>query len=56
MPCQPDTALDVIQGPKVANEMACGFMGETTVAATPRADEEYMKIVCQRRNQVAAQD
>jgi hypothetical protein len=57
--CQPDTAVDVIQGPKVANEIACGFMGETTVAATaitPRAGEEYMKIVCQRRNQVAAQD
>lgn len=49
--CQLDTAVDVIQGPKVANETQCGFMGQATVASTavaPRAGEEYMKIVCQR--------
>jgi hypothetical protein len=57
--CQPDTAVDVIQGPKVENAQMCGFMGMTTVAGTaitPRPDEEYMKIVCQRSGQVAAQN
>jgi hypothetical protein len=49
--CQPDTAVDVVQGPKVQNEIMCGLLGQTTLAATalaPRPDLEYMKIVCQR--------
>jgi hypothetical protein len=49
--CQPDTALDVVQGPKVANEMMCGFYGQTTLASTavaPREGEEYVKVVCKR--------
>jgi hypothetical protein len=48
--CQPDTAVDVVQGPKVESERMCGFMGQATIATTaitPRPGEEYMKIVCQ---------
>jgi hypothetical protein len=55
--CQPDTAVDVVQGPKVANERECGFFGQTTVAGTaiaPRPGEEYMKIVCQRSGSLSA--
>jgi hypothetical protein len=55
--CQPDTAVDVVQGPKVANERMCGFMGQATVAGTaiaPRPGEEYMKIVCARSGTVNA--
>ncbi len=47
--CQPDTAVDVVQGPKVASEIECGKVGQTTIAATavaPRAGLEYLKIVC----------
>ncbi len=54
--CAPDTATDVIQGPKVANERECLMFGEATVAATaivPRAGEEYMKIICQRTGALA---
>ena len=49
--CQPDTAIDVVQGPKVASEMMCGLVGQTTLATTavaPRPGEEYVKIVCKR--------
>jgi len=49
--CQPDTAVDVVQGPKVDSVRMCGFMGQATIASTaiaPRAGEEYMKILCQR--------
>jgi hypothetical protein len=49
--CQPDTAVDVVQGPKVTNELMCGLLGQTTLAGTalaPRPGEEYMKIVCTR--------
>ena len=54
--CQPDTAIDIVQGPKVQNELMCGMMGQTTVAGTaiaPRDGKEYMKIVCSRTNRVA---
>ena len=47
--CQPNTALDVIRGPNVANELMCGLMGQTTIAATaisPRESQEYVKILC----------
>lgn len=47
--CQPDTAVDVVHGPKVASEMQCGFIGQTTLAGTaiaPRPGLEYVKIVC----------
>jgi hypothetical protein len=49
--CQLNTALDVIRGPNVTNEMMCAFMGQTTIAATaivPREGEEYLKIMCVR--------
>ena len=49
--CQPDTALDVVQGPKVENQLMCGMLGQTTLAATaiaPRPGEEYLKIMCTR--------
>jgi hypothetical protein len=55
--CQQDTAVDVVQGPKVENERMCGFFGQATVAGTaiaPRAGEEYMKIVCQRSASAAS--
>lgn len=48
--CQPETAIDVVQGPKVANELECGKIGQTTIAGTaltPRPGLEYVKIVCQ---------
>jgi hypothetical protein len=54
--CQPDTAVDVVQGPKVDSVNACGFLGQATIASTaitPRPGEEYMKIVCQRSNNPA---
>jgi hypothetical protein len=47
--CQPNTAIDVVQGPKVADERMCAFYGQTTVASTaltPRDGQEYMKILC----------
>ncbi len=47
--CQPDTAVDVVRGPNVANEIECGKIGQTTIAATavaPRPGIEYLKIVC----------
>lgn len=50
--CRPDTAIDVVQGPKVENPFQCGFFGQATIAATtiaPREGQEYMKIVCKRR-------
>ncbi len=49
--CRPDTAVDVVQGPKVDSARMCGIMGQATIASTaivPRPGEEYMKIVCQR--------
>jgi hypothetical protein len=49
--CQMNTALDVIRGPNVANEMMCSLIGQTTIAATaltPREGEEYVKIMCMR--------
>jgi hypothetical protein len=55
--CQPDTAIDIVQGPKVKNELMCGLMGQTTVAGTaiaPRDGKEYMKIVCSRPSKTAS--
>ena len=49
--CQLNTALDVIRGPAVANELMCGLMGQSTIAATaisPREGQEYVKILCLR--------
>lgn len=49
--CRPETAIDVVQGPKVQNQLQCGFFGQATIAGTtiaPREGLEYMKIVCRR--------
>jgi hypothetical protein len=49
--CQPDTAVNVVQGPKVENQMMCGLLGQTTISTTavaPRPGEEYLKVVCKR--------
>jgi hypothetical protein len=54
--CQPDTAIDIVQGPKVQNELLCGLMGQTTLAGTaiaPREGREYLKVVCSRSNALA---
>lgn len=47
--CKPETAIDVVRGPKVASEIECGKVGQTTLAGTalaPRPGLEYVKIVC----------
>jgi len=52
--CQSDTALDVIRGPEVSNEMMCGFHGQAFLASTslpPRAGREYMKVQCIRSSE-----
>ena len=49
--CTPDTAIDVTQGPAVANELMCGRMGQAVLAGTalaPREGQEYVKISCIR--------
>ncbi|WP_159729549.1 hypothetical protein [Methylosinus sp. Ce-a6] len=49
--CRPETAIDVVQGPKVATQSQCGFLGQATIARTtlaPREGQEYLKIVCRR--------
>jgi hypothetical protein len=51
--CQPDTARASVEGPHVASEMACGQLGQITIAQTaaevrPEPGKEYLKIVCTR--------
>jgi hypothetical protein len=49
--CTPETAIDVTQGPRVANELMCGKMGQAVLAGTalaPREGVEYVKISCVR--------
>ena len=49
--CTPETAIDVTQGPHVANELMCGRMGQAVLAGTaltPREGSEYVKISCVR--------
>jgi hypothetical protein len=49
--CTPETAIDVTQGPRVANELMCGRMGQAVLAGTalaPREGKEYVKISCVR--------
>jgi hypothetical protein len=50
--CQADTAIDVIRGPQVDNELMCGFHGQALLASTslaPRPGREYVKIQCLRQ-------
>lgn len=57
--CQPETALTMIRGPQVQNELMCGFLGQTTLASSavaPRPDREYAKIMCLRTTETAAKD
>ena len=47
--CQPETAIDIINGPSVASEVTCGLHGQAYIAQTslrPRAANEYVKIKC----------
>ncbi len=48
--CQRDTALDVIAGPPVVDEIACGLMGQAYLAASGigrrLGEGEYLKIIC----------
>lgn len=49
--CRPETAIDVVLGPKVPSQSQCGFQGQATIARTtlaPREGLEYLKIVCRR--------
>lgn len=50
--CQPETALDIIQGPDVANELMCGIHGQAYIASsavgTHLKNGEYVKITCSR--------
>jgi hypothetical protein len=47
--CQPDTAIDVVRGPRVENAMMCAMGGQTMIAQTVLAHgdgQEYLKILC----------
>lgn len=47
--CQIETALDVIQGPRVESEVMCGLHGQALAAETElRREGEYVKIMCRR--------
>jgi hypothetical protein len=49
--CQADTALDVVRGPVVPNEMLCGRDGQAYLAQTsiaPHDGRDYVKIQCLR--------
>jgi hypothetical protein len=49
--CTPETAIDVTQGPRVANELMCGRQGQAVLAGTalaPPEGVEYVKISCVR--------
>jgi hypothetical protein len=49
--CTPETAIDVTQGPRVANELMCGKLGQAVLAGTalaPRDGQQYVKISCVR--------
>jgi hypothetical protein len=53
--CDRSSAIDVMLGPEVQNEMMCGLEGQETLALTairPR-DGEYVKISCVRRRPLA---
>jgi hypothetical protein len=52
--CQPNTAIDIIRGPSVRNEIVCFHDAQSMMATTaiaPRAGKEYLKIQCARRGQ-----
>ena len=47
--CQPNTALDVVRGPRVNNGVMCSLDAQTMIARTNlvRGDNsQYMKVIC----------
>jgi hypothetical protein len=49
--CQAKTAIDVVRGPTVDNELMCGLNAQTMIARTDLVqndDSEYVKVVCTR--------
>jgi hypothetical protein len=49
--CQAKTAVDVIRGPTVDNQIMCGLNAQTMIARTDlvqRDGSEYVKVVCTR--------
>lgn len=48
--CQPNTAIDLITGPIVRNEISCGVVGQAFLAETALIPQggEYLKIKCVR--------
>ena len=47
--CQSKTALDVVRGPKVDNELMCIMNAQTMIARTDLVQgggAQYMKVVC----------
>lgn len=53
--CTRETAVDVTQGPHVANELMCGKLGQAVLAGTAvaaRAGLEYVKLQCVREHPI----
>lgn len=49
--CHRNTAIDVMRGPQVQNEIMCGLFGQTQIAPTalaPKPGLEYLKVECER--------
>ena len=49
--CQVDTAVDIIQGPDVKNELMCGlhsqaYLAQTEISYNPKT--QYIKVKCTR--------
>ena len=53
--CDTQSAIDVMVGPDVQNEVMCGLEAQEAFARTPLrpTNGEYVKISCQRRRRVA---
>jgi hypothetical protein len=53
--CDMRSAIDVVLGPDVRNEIMCGLEAQEMLARTAIAprDGEYMKISCSRRRPLA---
>ena len=54
--CKPDTAIDVMRGPKVETAMQCAFGGQALLASTELVSEdgnEYGKVICIPSERVA---
>lgn len=53
--CDTRSAIDVVLGPDVSNEIMCGLEAQEMLARTAIAprDGEYLKISCSRRRPLA---